>query len=83
MTVSRISCGVGLLRDRQPNWVAGRIIADTGHEAHLMIDEDERRVLEAMDPVFGRMNRIHIEDFVDTRKLGNAREQAANCSCRS
>lgn len=30
------------------------------------------------DPVFGRMNGIQIEDFFDTRKLGNAREQATN-----
>ena len=28
------------------------------------------------DPVFGRMNRIQIEDFFDERKLGNARDQA-------
>jgi hypothetical protein len=26
------------------------------------------------DPVFGRMNRIQIEDFFDERKLGNARD---------
>ena len=41
LTVSRVSCGVGRVRDRQPNWVASRIIADTGSEADLMIDEDE------------------------------------------
>jgi hypothetical protein len=28
------------------------------------------------DPVFGRMNRIEIEDFFDERKLGNARDRA-------
>src|SRR6202008_4315830 len=28
------------------------------------------------DPVFGRMNRIQIEDFFDERKLGNARDRA-------
>jgi hypothetical protein len=42
-----------------------------------MIDEDDGCVLEAMDPVFGRMNRIHIEAFVDKHKLGN-REWAPN-----
>ena len=30
------------------------------------------------DPVFGRMNRIQIEDFFDSRKLGKARERAAS-----
>ena len=30
------------------------------------------------DPVFGRMNRIQIEDFFDERKLGNARDLAKN-----
>jgi len=30
------------------------------------------------DPVFGRMNRIQIEDFFDARKLGNARERVTN-----
>lgn len=30
------------------------------------------------DPVFGRMNRIQIEDFFDPRKLGNARDRATN-----
>ena len=30
------------------------------------------------DPVFGRMNRIQIEDFFDVRKLGSARERVAN-----
>ena len=30
------------------------------------------------DPVFGRMNRIHIEDFFDSQKLGNARERVTN-----
>jgi len=30
------------------------------------------------DPVFGRMNRIQIEDFFDVRKLGNARERVTN-----
>ena len=40
-----------------------------------MIDEDERCALEAMDPVFGRMNPI-----VYSRKLGSAREKATICS---
>jgi mannose-6-phosphate isomerase class I len=30
------------------------------------------------DPVFGRMNKIQIEDFLDASKLGSAREKAAN-----
>lgn len=30
------------------------------------------------DPVFGRMNRIQIEDFFDECKLGNARERVKN-----
>jgi mannose-6-phosphate isomerase class I len=30
------------------------------------------------DRVFGRMNRIQIEDFFDTRKLGKARERVIN-----
>jgi mannose-6-phosphate isomerase class I len=30
------------------------------------------------DPVFGRMNRIQIEDFFDEGKLGNARDRAMN-----
>jgi mannose-6-phosphate isomerase class I len=30
------------------------------------------------DPVFGRMNRIQIEDFFDERKLGQARDLATN-----
>jgi mannose-6-phosphate isomerase class I len=30
------------------------------------------------DPVFGRMNRIQIEDFFDAQKLGNARDLATN-----
>jgi hypothetical protein len=33
-----------------------------------MIDEDDGRVLETMDTVFGKMNRIHIGAFVE---LGN------------
>lgn len=37
----------------------------------------ERMVGEVLgdDPVFGRMNRIQIEDFFDERKLGNARDR--------
>ena len=31
------------------------------------------------DPVFGRMNRIQIEDFFDERKLDHARNLARNC----
>jgi len=40
----------------------------------------ERMVEDVLsdDPVFGRMNRIQIEDFFDARKLGNARERATN-----
>ena len=30
------------------------------------------------DPVFGRMNRIRIQDFFDKRKLDNARDRATN-----
>jgi mannose-6-phosphate isomerase class I len=30
------------------------------------------------DPVFGRMNKIQIEDFFDERKLGNARDRVKN-----
>ena len=30
------------------------------------------------DPVFGRMNRIQVEDFFEARKLGNARERVRN-----
>jgi hypothetical protein len=30
------------------------------------------------DPVFGRMNRIQIEDFFDKRRLGNARDRVTN-----
>jgi mannose-6-phosphate isomerase class I len=30
------------------------------------------------DPVFGRMNRIQIEDFFDERELANARDRAMN-----
>jgi hypothetical protein len=38
----------------------------------------ERMVADMLgdDPVFGRMNRIQIEDFFDERKLGNARDRA-------
>ena len=38
----------------------------------------ERMVADTLgdDPVFGRMNRIQIEDFFDERKLGNARDRA-------
>ncbi len=38
----------------------------------------ERMVADILgdDPVFGRMNRIQIEDFFDERKLGNARDRA-------
>src|ERR1700739_4567374 len=38
----------------------------------------ERMVGEVLgdDPVFGRMNRIQIEDFFDERQLGNARDRA-------
>ena len=61
MTESRIWRGVGLFCDPQPNRVAARIIADTRNEADPMIDEDDGRVSEAMDPMFGRMNKIHIE----------------------
>ena len=37
----------------------------------------ERMVGEVLgdDPVFGRMNRIQIEDFFDDRKLDNARDR--------
>jgi mannose-6-phosphate isomerase class I len=40
----------------------------------------ERMVSDVLgdDPVFGRMNRIQIEDFFDEGKLGNARDRAMN-----
>jgi mannose-6-phosphate isomerase class I len=40
----------------------------------------ERMVSDVLgdDPVFGRMNRIQIEDFFDEGKLGAARDRAAN-----
>ena len=40
----------------------------------------ERMVADVLgdDPVFGRMNKIQLEDFLDPRKLGAARERVVN-----